>query len=43
VIEAQEDRDRDVDVVDIPNAFSQTVLVSEEDKEHHIIICIRQP
>ena len=31
VIEAQEDRD--VAVVDIPNAFAQTV-VSEDDKEH---------
>ena len=37
VIEAQEDRD--VAVVDIPNAFAQTVD-SEEDKDHRVIVCI---
>ena len=40
VIEAQEDRD--VAVVDTPNAFAQTV-VSEEDKEHCVIVGIRRP
>ena len=40
VIEAQEDRD--VAVVDIPNVFSQTV-VSEEDKEHRVIVSIQGP
>jgi hypothetical protein len=34
--------DRDIAVVDIPNAFAQTV-VSEEDAEHHVIDCIRGP
>ena len=38
VIEAQEDRD--VGVVDIPNTFAQTV-VSEEDKEHCVIVSIQ--
>jgi hypothetical protein len=38
VIDAQEGRD--VAVVDIPNAFVQTV-VSEEDAEHHVIVRIR--
>jgi hypothetical protein len=40
VIEAVEDRD--IAVVDIPNAFSQAV-VSEEDAEHCVIVCIRGP
>ncbi len=40
VIEAQEGRD--VAVVDIPNAFVQTV-VSNEDKEHCVIVCIWGP
>ena len=40
VIKAQEGRD--VVVVDIPNAFAQTV-VSDEDKDHHVIVCIRGP
>jgi hypothetical protein len=40
VIEAQEGRD--VAVVDIPNAFVQTV-VSDEDKEHCVIVRIRGP
>ncbi len=40
VIDAQEDQD--VAVVDIPNAFVQTV-VSEEDAEHHVTVCIRGP
>ena len=40
VIEAQEGRD--VAVVDIPNAFAQTV-VSDEDKEHCVIVRIRGP
>ena len=40
VIKAQEDRD--VAVVDIPNAFAQTV-VSEEGKDHHVIVLIRGP
>ncbi len=40
VIDAQEERD--VAVVDIPNAFVQTV-VSEEDAEHHVVVCIRGP
>ncbi len=30
--------DRDIAVVDISNAFAQTV-VSEEDAEHHVIVC----
>jgi hypothetical protein len=34
--------DRDVAVVDIPNAFVQTV-VNEEDAEHRVIVCIRGP
>ncbi len=29
-------------VVDIPNAFVQTV-VSEEDAEHRVVVCIRGP
>ncbi len=33
---------RDIVVVDIPNAFAQTV-VSEEDAEHRMIVCIRGP
>ncbi len=37
VIDAAEDRD--IAVVDIPNAFAQTV-VSEEDAKHHVIVCI---
>ena len=40
VIEAQEGRD--VAVADIPNAFAKT-LVSDEDKEHHVIVRIRGP
>ncbi len=40
VIDAQEERD--VAVVDIPNAFNQTV-VSEEDAEHRVVVCIRGP
>ncbi len=40
VIDAQEDRD--VAVVDIPNAFVQTV-VSEEDRGHHVTVRIRGP
>ena len=40
VIEAQEGRD--VAVVDIPNAFAQTV-VSDQDTEHHVIVRIRGP
>ncbi len=40
VIDAQEERD--VEVVDIPNAFVQTV-VSEEDAEHHVVVRIRGP
>jgi hypothetical protein len=40
VIDAQEDRD--VAVVDIPNAFVQTV-VSEEDADHRMIVRIRGP
>jgi hypothetical protein len=40
VINAQENRD--VAVVDIPNAFVQTV-VSEEDAGHHVTVCIRGP
>jgi hypothetical protein len=38
VIDAQEGRD--VAVVDIPNAFAQTI-VSDEDKEHRVIVRIR--
>jgi hypothetical protein len=38
VINAQEDRD--VAVVDIPNAFAQTVM-SEEDAEHCVTVHIR--
>jgi len=37
VIDAQEDRD--IAVVDIPNAFVQT-FVDEEDAEHHVIVRI---
>ncbi len=40
VIDAQEGRD--VAVVDIPNAFAQTI-VSDEGKEHRVIVCIRGP
>ena len=40
VIDAQENRD--VAVVDIPNAFAQTV-VSKEDAEHRVIVRIRGP
>ena len=40
VIEAQEGRD--VAVVDIPNAFVQ-IVVSDEDKEHRVIVCIQGP
>ncbi len=40
VIDAAEDRD--IAVVDIPNAFAQTV-VSEKDAEHRVIVCIRGP
>jgi hypothetical protein len=40
IIDAAEDRD--IAVVDIPNAFAQTV-VSEEDEEHHVIVHIRGP
>ncbi len=40
VIDAQEERD--VAVVDIPNAFVQTV-VSEEDAEHRVVVRIRGP
>jgi hypothetical protein len=40
VIDAQEDRD--IAVVDIPNAFVQTV-VDEEDAEHRVIVRIRGP
>ena len=34
--------DRDITVVDIPNAFVQTV-VNEEDAEHRVIVHIRGP
>ncbi len=40
IIDAQENRD--VAVVDIPNTFVQTV-VSKEDAEHHVTVCIRGP
>ncbi len=40
VIDAQEDRD--IVVVDIPNAFVQTV-VNEEDADNCVIVCIRGP
>jgi hypothetical protein len=40
VIDAAEDRD--IAVVDILNAFAQTVI-SEEDAEHRVIVCIRGP
>jgi hypothetical protein len=40
IIDAAEDRD--IAVVDIPNAFAQTV-VSEEDAEHCVIVRIRGP
>ncbi len=40
IIDAAEDRD--IAVVDIPNAFAQTV-VSEEDAEHRVFVCIRGP
>jgi hypothetical protein len=40
VIDAQVERD--VAVVDIPNAFVQTV-VREEDAEHCVVVCIRGP
>jgi hypothetical protein len=39
IIDAQEEG-RDVAVVDIPNAFVQTV-VSKEDAEHHVTVHIR--
>jgi hypothetical protein len=39
-IDAQEDRD--VAVVDILNTFVQTVM-SKEDSEHHVTVCIRGP
>ena len=35
-------KDRDVTVVDIPNAFVQTV-VSKEDADHRVIVRIRGP
>jgi hypothetical protein len=38
ILDASEDWD--IAVVDIPNAFVQTVV---EDKEHHVIVCIRGP
>jgi hypothetical protein len=42
VIDAVEDRD--IAVVDIPNAFAQTeTVVSKEDAEHRVIVCIRGP
>jgi hypothetical protein len=40
VIDAQ--KDRDIVVVDIPNAFVQTV-VNKEDAEHYVIVHIRGP
>jgi hypothetical protein len=40
IIDAAEDKD--IVVVDFPNAFAQTV-VSEEDAEHRVIVCIRGP
>jgi hypothetical protein len=40
VIDVQDDRD--IAVVDIPNAFVQTV-VYEEDADHCVIVCIRGP
>ena len=40
MIEAQEGRD--VAVVDIPNEFVQ-IVVSNEDKEHRVIVRIRGP
>jgi hypothetical protein len=40
VIDAQEDRD--VAMVYIPNTFIQTV-VSKEDAEHRVTVCIRGP
>ncbi len=40
VIDAQENRD--VAVVDIPNAFVQTV-VSDDDTEHRVMVHIRGP
>ena len=40
VIDAHENRD--MAVVDIPNAFAQTVA-SEEDAEHRVTVCIRGP
>jgi hypothetical protein len=40
IIYAQEDRN--VAMVDIPNTFVQTV-VSEEDAERHVTVCIRGP
>jgi hypothetical protein len=33
-------KDQDIAVIDIPNAYVQTVV---EDEEHHVIICIRGP
>jgi hypothetical protein len=40
IIDAVEDRD--IAVVDIPNAFAQTV-VNEKDAEHRVIVHIRGP
>jgi hypothetical protein len=40
IIDAAEDKD--IVVVDIPNTIAQTV-VSEEDAEHHVIVCVRGP
>jgi hypothetical protein len=40
IIDAVEDRD--IAVVDTSNAFAQTV-VSEEEAEHRVIVCIRGP
>jgi hypothetical protein len=40
IIDAVEDRD--IAMVGIPNAFAQTV-VSEEDAEHRVVVCIRRP
>jgi hypothetical protein len=38
VINALEDQD--IAIIDIPNAFVQTVV---KDEEHHVIVCIRGP
>jgi hypothetical protein len=32
--------DQDITVIDIPNAFVQTVI---KDEEHHVVVCIRGP